>query len=141
MIILDTNVLSEMMKSRPLRSEAVFSWLRAIEPIAVYTTAICAAEILAGIGIMPEGRKRAEKLGTAEMVFGILLGNRVLPFDHDAARSYALVVASRRAHGKGTDPVDLQIAAIARANNMGIATRNVDDFEHCGVDLINPWEI
>ena len=140
MIVVDTNVLSELMKPQGLRAEAVVKWLRALDLKSVYTTAVCVAEVLAGVAILPAGRRRAEIVSSAERIFDSVFSGRILPFDEAAAKTYATIVVARRKRGRSTDPVDLQIAAIARANGMTVATRNTGDFDDCGIDLINPWE-
>jgi hypothetical protein len=88
---------------------------------------------------MPEGPKRDQKRTSADRIFGIFFEGRVLPFDESAAHAYAHAVAARRRQGRHADSVDLQIAGIAIANNMTVATRNLGDFEGCGVELIDPW--
>jgi predicted nucleic acid-binding protein len=138
-LILDTNVLSELMKPQPLRSQSVDSWIARIEPRRVFTTAICVAEILAGIGVMPEGQRRNEKRASAERIFGLFSEDRVLPFDRLAALAYADATGARRRRGLHTDPIDLQIAGIAISNQMAVATRNLGDFEGTGVELVDPW--
>lgn len=138
MIVLDTNVLSELMK--PEASEAVVAWTSAQERASVFTTVITLAEIMYGIEIMPPGRRREARLQLATEIFQDDLADRVLPFDPAAALAFATIVAARRRAGTPIQPLDGQIAAIARANGMAVATRNVRDFADCGVDLINPWE-
>jgi predicted nucleic acid-binding protein len=136
MILLDTNVISEFTKPAP--SPRVMAWFEAEDPSNLATTAISEAEVLAGLVIMPEGRRKDGLLRETEAMLNAL-GYRVFPFDRDAARVYPLVVLQRRAYRLPTDTADGQIAAIARVQGAAIATRNTADFEHCGIKLINPW--
>ncbi|HSC18086.1 MAG TPA: type II toxin-antitoxin system VapC family toxin [Rhizomicrobium sp.] len=136
MIVIDTNVLSEFACQMP--EPAVVSWLSDQNSSTLCTTSITEAELLAGIALLPAGRRRAE----LEMFAAATLQrfeSRILPFDREAAREYPGIVAARRAVGLSTGGADCQIAAIARVYGASIATRNVRDFRHCGVDIINPW--
>ncbi|MCW5714589.1 MAG: type II toxin-antitoxin system VapC family toxin [Bauldia sp.] len=139
MIILDTNVLSELIKGGPTRSPVVASWFRARALSTLVTTTPAIAELRAGVEVLPDGaRKHALEAG-----IGILLTRfegRILPFGPDAARAFGKIVARRRRTGMPTsDPFDLQIAAIARVAGMAVATRNVMDFQECGVEMVDPW--
>lgn len=137
MIVLDTNVISEMMRSQP--AEAVIHWFGAHTSGALFTTSLNYAEILAGIEMMPDGRRRNRLADTAREMFAADFYGRVLIFDQAAAEHYADIVASRKRMGKPIEPIDAQIAAVARSHEMELATRNVSDFEHCGIAIINPW--
>ncbi len=140
MIIIDTDVLSELMKPAQLRSSSVTLWMRAQQPERIFTTTITLAEILAGIAILPDGGGRKKKMLTiAERIFSTLLFRRILPFDEPAARVYADIVTERRKRGLHKAPLDFQIAAVAKARGMSIATRNTSDFEGVGIEVINPW--
>jgi predicted nucleic acid-binding protein len=136
MIVLDTNVISEF--TRPTPSSRVMAWFQAEDPANLSTTAINEAEILSGLAILPDGRKRTALIRETQALFGIL-GGRIFAFDRDAAQAYALVVLQRKMLGRATDTADGQIAAIARVHGAAVATRNTDDFSHCGVEIINPW--
>lgn len=138
MIVVDTNVLSELMK--PQASGAVVGWIAAQERDAVFVTVVTLAEIAYGLDIMPVGRRREAHQQMADEIFDIDFADRLLPFDRRAAREFGELVGSRRRAGRPIQPLDAMIAAIARANRMAVATRNVEDFAGCGVDLINPWE-
>lgn len=136
MIVVDTNVLSEVARLSP--EPAVVSWLSDQTSSTLCTTTITEAELMAGIALLPPGKGRAE----LEMFAAATLQRfetRILPFDREAARQYPDIIAARRAVGLSTGGADCQIAAIARAYGASIATRNVRDFRHCGVDIINPW--
>ena len=136
MIILDTNVISELTKS--LVSENVAAWLAAQDPLELATTTITEAELLIGIAMLPSGRRKAN-LEHETAAFLNYLGSHILLFDRDAAKQFPLVALQRRAAGLTTDLADGQIAAIARFHGAVVATRNTSDFEHSGVRLINPW--
>jgi hypothetical protein len=139
LIVLDTNVLSELAK--PAAEPIVIAWANA-QPVAdLYTTAINEAEILFGLAIMPPDRRRDALQRAVDTAFSVLLAGRVLPFDRLAARRYAELAGDRRRNGRPVGLADLQIAAIARARNAtAIATRNTQDFADCGVPVVNPWE-
>jgi predicted nucleic acid-binding protein len=138
MIILDTNVLSEVMRAQP--AARVLAWLGAQDMAELYTTTISRAESLAGIAILPDGRRRDAMETVATRIFDEDFQDRVLAFDLDASTHYAAVVAIRRRIGRPTKPLDAMIAAIARSRNAAIATRNIADFEGCGVHLHDPWQ-
>lgn len=138
MIVLDTNVLSELM--RPSPHQRVVSWLDAQDPEAVATTAITVAEILYGVGRLSDG-KRKEALGhVAVEIFEEDLAGRVFPFDLDAARHYAAMASAAERAGRRCSMADAQIAAICRCHEAKLATRNVKDFEVLEIATINPWE-
>jgi predicted nucleic acid-binding protein len=138
MIVLDTNVLSELMRSQP--GAAVFAWVAAQPRTALFTTSVNKAEILYGIAMLPEGRWRAALAAAAEAMFIDDFAGRVLPFDEAAAVHYADIVAARRREGRPIEAFDAQIAATARVAGAELATRDVGDFAGCGVALVNPWE-
>ena len=138
MIILDTNVLSELMKADPLRN--VVGWTAAQPPSSLFTTTITQAEILYGLESLPDG-VRSEAL--ADAVAGMFdedFFGRVLSFDGPAARAYAAIAAERKRAGRPLAQFDAQIAAITRSRGAAIATRNASDFEDCGIHVVNPWD-
>jgi toxin FitB len=137
MIVLDTNVISELMKPEP--DAGVEGWARSVRRSTLFTTAIAQAEILAGIARLPKGRRRDNLEAAARAVFSEDLAGRILPFDSRAAVRYADLAASRRAAGRGADSFDIQIAAIAQSLGAAVATRNVAHFEGCGLEVIDPW--
>jgi hypothetical protein len=137
MIILDTNVVSELMKPAPAGS--VVEWIAAQPAATLFTTSITQAEILHGIMLLPSGRRRASVEVAAEEMFKEEFGGRVLPFGSDAAEPYARIAVDRRRAGRPISQFDAQIAAIARSTGAALATRNVSDFEGCGVKLVDPW--
>ncbi|MEJ2388737.1 MAG: type II toxin-antitoxin system VapC family toxin [Chromatiaceae bacterium] len=137
MIVLDTNVVSELL--RPAPAPAVEAWLAGQDGADIYLTAISEAELRYGVAIMANGKR--QKL-LAEAVDGMLredFHDRIPPFDSAAAGEYARIGAERRAAGRPISQLDCQIAAIARAHGAAMATRNIGDFERCGVEVIDPW--
>jgi predicted nucleic acid-binding protein len=136
-IVLDTNVLSEALK--PLPSPIVLDWLAGQDPSSVFTTTITQAEILFGVETLPAGRRRMRLLAAVEKIFAEEFEGRILPFDEDAARAFAEIVATRGRAGRPITQFDAMIAAIARSHRATVATRNTADFQNCGVDVINPW--
>ncbi len=138
MIVLDTNVLSELMKPTPAAS--VVRWLAAQPATSLYTTSIAQAEILHGIMLLPSGRRRSAFEAAADAMFREDFGGRILVFDSDAAHPYARIAAARRRAGRPISHFDAQIAAIARSAGSAIATRNVTDYDGCGIRVINPWD-
>ena len=137
MLILDTNVVSELMREHP-RPE-VLAWIDRQLTDDLYVTAVTDAEVRTGIAILPEGARRRGLTAAAAHAFGVLFAERVLPFDSDAAQAFAAITATRRSVGYPISQADCQIAAIARSISASIATRNVSDFEDCGIDIVNPW--
>jgi predicted nucleic acid-binding protein len=138
MIVLDTNVLSETLRPRP--ADSVKQWMAAQAAALLYTTAISQAEILYGVALLPGGRRKLTLQEMAEAIFGQAFLGRVLPFDSAAAISFAQIAAMRRRSGRPISEADAQIAAIAHSRGAAIATRNVGDFENCGIEVISPWE-
>ena len=137
MIVLDTNVLSEVFKPAP--SKAVLRWLAAQEPLSIFATTITQAELLYGVEILPSGRRRAALMSAVEKVFAEDLRGRILPFDEDAARIFPKIVAGRDALRRPISQFDAMIASIGRSRRSALATRNTGDFEHCGLRVVNPW--
>jgi len=134
MIVLDTNVISEVIY--PERDNPVRMWLRRVYGSELALTAAVAAELLTGVAILPEGRRRrdlTEKIETA------LSDVPILPFDFASARHYATIIATRKRAGRPIKPFDAQIAATAWAHGAAVATRNTADFQDCGIEIINPW--
>ena len=138
MIILDTNVVSELGKTNP--DSSVLAWF-ARQPLSdVYLTAVSEAELGYGVANMPNGRRRnAVAAGNARVINEILEG-RVLSFDRDAAWHYAEIRAHRERIGRPIGEMDCMIAAIARVNGAAVATRDAGGFADCGIQAINPWE-
>lgn len=136
MIVLDTNVLSAVVRSEPSPAK---EWFAQQDPDDLWTTAINAAEMLFGVYLLDEGERRDSlQMAVSGLLFEDYAG-RVLPFDGLAADEYARLVARLRRAGTPTGTLDAQIVAIALAHGASIATRNVGHFENCGVDLVDPW--
>ena len=138
MIVLDTNVLSELMRPEP--HPAVFAWVAAQPRASLYTTAVNRAEVLYGIAALPAGRRKDALTAAAEAVFDEDLAGRILPFDGNSAAHYACLVTARRDAGTPIEAFDALIAAAALSAGAGIATRDTGGFTGCGLDLVNPWE-
>lgn len=138
MIVLDTNVLSELM--RPVPEPCVVDWLDAQEVSAVAITSVTVAEILYGIQRLPKGKRQRALALSAAAMFEEDFADRILSFDADAAVHYAERVAASEARGKGVHMADAQIAAISLRHQAMLATRNIKDFIPLGVTLVNPWE-
>lgn len=137
MIVVDTNVVSELMRPRP--SERVREWLRRQAARELYTSAVTVAEVLYGIERLPAVRRQEELRSAATDVFAAF-ADHVLAFDSAAAREYALVVNHRERLGMPIEGFDAQIAAICRVRGAALATRNVSDFRETGIEIINPWD-
>jgi predicted nucleic acid-binding protein len=133
-ILLDTNVVSELMKSTPDR--AVMVWMDAVPGATAFLSAVTQAEILYGVALVPKGKRREGLTHAAHTVLETYFRGRILPFDSDAAEALA---AARREAGRPISQSDAQIAAIARSRGAALATRNVPDFQGCGIEIINPW--
>jgi predicted nucleic acid-binding protein len=114
-------------------------WSQQAKGGELHITTITVAEILLGIELLPQGKRRASLLAGAERMFVRVFGGRILSFDEDAARAFAQVAANRRGKGRPIAEFDAQIAAIAHSRGAALATRNTADFEDCGVRLVNPW--
>jgi len=136
-IVLDTNVVSELM--RPTPDGAVRGWIGAQSASSLYITSITQAEILHGIALLPSGKRRDALEGAAEAMFRDDFAGRILPFGSDAAPPYARIAADRRRAGKPISQFDAQIAAIAKSSGAAIATRDSAGYEGCGVEIVNPW--
>ncbi len=137
MIVLDTNVVSELMRAAP--APAVVRWVAAQPAPSLYTTSVTQAEVLHGVRLLPAGKRRTAMEAAAEAMFREDFAGRVLPFGSDAARAYARIAAERARLGRPISQFDAQIAAIAHASGAELATRNVADFAKCGVHVVDPW--
>ena len=135
MIALDTNVVSELMREKP--DPRVLLWLNAQEPGDVAVTAVTVAELLYGIARLKPGRKRTglEKAIASTLEDDLL----VLPFDDAAAVDYAMIAASQELRGRRVAMADAMIAATCMAARATLATRNVRDFAHLGIEVVDPW--
>ena len=135
--LLDTNVLSELLRARP--EPAVLAWFAVQAPDSLVVSAVTQAEMLLAARLLPAGQRRQQLQEALEAMFREDFSGRVLPFDTAAAADYADVVHARRNAGRPISQFDAQIAAIALCRGAGLATRNVADFEGCGLAVDNPW--
>lgn len=135
MIVVDTNIISEMMREQP--DSTVLGWVAAAGRL--HTTAITLAEIEYGIARLPAGRRRHLLAATAAEIFADFQ-DVILPFDVRAAHRYAAIVADRESSGQPIATADAQIAAVCASRNAGLATRNTGDFVSTGIELVNPWQ-
>jgi predicted nucleic acid-binding protein len=137
MIVLDTNVLSEVL--RPTPTARVLAWLTEQPRSSVFTTTVTQGEILYGIRLLPDGKRRRGLWEAALAIFDEEFAERLLNFDSDAASAYADIGASRRAAGRPISQFDAMIAAMTRSRGASLATHNVKAFEGCGIDAVDPW--
>ncbi len=137
MIILDTNVVSELMRPQP--SQAVLIWFAGQDSTDLYLSAINETELRTGAGYLPAGQRRDRLIAEIEAMLAENFSGRLLPFDSAAAKAYAAIAATRRAAGRAISTADCQIAAIAAAYGAAVATRNIGDFDGCGIAVIDPW--
>ena len=139
MILLDTNVLSELM--RPTPNKQVVSWIDKQSEWDLWTSSITLAEIFLGISLLDDGKKKAILFELAQQMFDEDFKGRCLPFDEQAAVEYAAIVAKRIKIGRPVSVEDAQIASISKTANLILATRNIKDFDEIdGLKLINPWD-
>jgi hypothetical protein len=137
MIVVDTNVISELMRGEP--HPAVLTWVAAQPRGQLFTTYVNQAEILYGIGALPEGRRRTALAAAAEAMFAEDFSGRLLPFEARAATRYPEIVLARRQAGKPIEKFDALIAATALAVGATVATRDTGGFAGCGLTVIDPW--
>lgn len=138
MFVLDTNVISELF--RPLPALAVVGWIELHPPSRFFVTAISKAESLTGLALMPDGRRKLALGEIMRVFFEERIVTPILPFGGQEAVAFAGLVADRTRRGAPINEFDAQIAAIAQVKEFAVVTRNVRDFEHCGITIINPWE-
>jgi toxin FitB len=137
MILLDTNVISELMRRGP--NAQVVAWIQDRSRSRLGITTITEAEILYGIELLPKGRRKHALLTTAQTMFSEDFRGRIYPFNSDAAYAFAKISAMRQTQGKPISQLDAQIAAIVQTLGAELATRNMKDFEGCGIKVLNPW--
>ena len=138
MIILDTNVVSEIMRAEP--APQVATWVRARDRRELRMTSITLAEIRYGIARLPDGRRKQILLDTANDIFRAF-SDQVLPVDEAAAEHYAVIARTRERAGKPIAGFDALIAAVCRSRSAALATRNLPDFEGTGIEVIDPWAV
>ena len=137
MIILDTNVVSELMRPNP--NPKVTVWVARQELSSIFTTTVSEAELHFGVEILPVGKRRDGLIEVAETILRGHFHNRILSFGRTAARAYGVVGAARRAAGLSVTVADCMIAAIAHVYGAVVATRDLDGFDEAGIEVINPW--
>jgi predicted nucleic acid-binding protein len=137
MILLDTNVISEIMRLRP--APAVTAWLRTRPRKEFWTASVVIAELLSGVELMSAGRKQKTLRESIEAMIVEDFRGQILKFDVPAARHYGQILATRKGRGRPIREMDALIAATALANGAALATRNTADFEDCGLQLLDPW--
>lgn len=138
MIVLDTNVISEAMRPQP--NQAVLAWLNRQQSSQIFITTISIAEIGYGLRVLADGKRRSLLQSRFDQFIALGFESRILNFDKQAADAYAEIMAFRKEIGSPMSFPDAQIAAITQVNNGGLATRNIEDFAQCGIELINPFE-
>jgi len=136
-IVLDTNVVSELIRTAP--AHQVLAWVDARPALTLAITAVTAAELLYGVARLPRGRRASLLADAVRDVLEVDFAGRVLPFDLIAATHYADIVTAREQVGRPISAADAQIAATCRSHGCGLATRNERDFDGVGIDVVNPW--
>lgn len=137
MILLDTNVISELMKPAP--DPAVARWVESVSAQTLYLSTITAGELWSGLFNMADGKRKASQEAVITELLEEDFADLVLPFDIQAARAFGEIYQARRRLNGKKQELDCLIAAIAKVNNLKLATRDVQDFEGCGLEIINPW--
>jgi predicted nucleic acid-binding protein len=136
-ILLDTNVISEIMKVSP--SEIVVDWLNDQKSTELHISAVTIGEIEYGLRILPAGKRQRQLRERFERFIAAAFSQRVVAYDEAAARTYGEIMGHRREIGRPMSVPDGQIAAVARTNGFVVATRNTADFEDCGIDVVDPF--
>ena len=138
MILLDTNVISELMRPHPER--AVLKWIQSYPRAELWTSSVVIAELLSGIELMTAGHKRDALRESVEGMIAEDFRGQVLSFNVAASRCYGKILSHRKQIGRPIREMDAEIASIALLHRAKLATRNTADFEDCGVELLNPWQ-
>jgi predicted nucleic acid-binding protein len=138
MIVLDTNVVSEIM--RPVSNPHVVVWFDSQHPQEMFLTSTSLAELLSGIAAMPSGSRQSGMFDTLHKLRTRYINPRILPFDEASAEMYGLLTSLAKKNGRAISVADWQIAAIAKVNGYAVGTRDTSPFEAAGVAVINPWD-
>lgn len=136
--LLDTNVLSELLRQAP--EPAVLAWFARQPGQTLFVSAVTQAEMLLGVKNMPAGKRQAALQLALRQMFDEDFAGRVLPFDRGAVPAYVDIANAQRLAGRPISQFDAQIAAIAKQARARLATRNIRDFQHCSLTLVNPWD-
>ncbi len=135
--LLDTNLLSELLRAAP--EPSMLGWFAAQPAETLFVSAVTQAEMMLGARLLPAGKRRSALEAALLTMFDEDFAGRIISFDTAAVAAYVEIVSSRRAAGRPISQFDAQIAAIARSCGASVATRNVADFEGCGIRVVNPW--
>lgn len=135
--LLDTNVLSELLRGAP--EPAVLDWFAAQPAETLFVSSVTQAEMMLGARLLPASKRRTALEAAVRATFEEDFGGRILAFDSAAVRAYVDIISKRRTAGRPISQFDAQIAAIARHHRARLATRDVGDFEGCGLVVVNPW--
>lgn len=138
MIILDTNVLSEIL--RPVPEPRVIDWIRSQARTSLFTTTVTRGEMFYGIGLLPDGARRQSLQEAVQAIFDEDFAGQVLSLDNESADAYAEIASSRKRAGHPISQFDAMIAGLTRSRGASLATRNAKDFVDCGIVVINPWQ-
>jgi len=136
--LLDTNVLSELMRPQP--NAHVAHWVTDKAAHMLYISTITEAEILYGLGLLPQGKRRDVMTAAFQALLNRFFQKRVMAFDRREAACYAEIMIIRRSIGRPITQHDAMIAAIAKTHSMQLATRNTKDFEGLDIDIVNPFD-
>jgi predicted nucleic acid-binding protein len=136
--LLDTSVLSELLRSAP--EPVVLAWFSVQPAESLFVSAVTQAEMMLGARLLPAGKRRTALEASVAAMFEEDFAGRILPFDSAAVSDYVEIANTRRAAGRPISQFDAQIAAIARHHAVKLATRNLQDFDTCGITLVNPWQ-
>ena len=140
MIVLHTNVVSELRRPAPAPAQVMVAWVDAQPATEMFLTAVTVAELLYGVGRLADGARKTDLASRVEAMLAEDFNDRVLVFDRDAAAHWADIVVRRERAGRPISMADAQIAAICRSHNAVLATRNVSDFDDTGLTIANPWD-
>jgi len=136
-VLLDTNVVSEVMKVAP--SALVIQWLNSQDSGSLFISSVTIGEVEYGLRILPDSKRRSDLRDRFETFVSSAFAHRVLDYDEVSARLYSEIMGRRKELGRPLSAPDGQIVSIAKAHGLGVATRNLRDFEQCGVELLNPF--
>ena|ERR1700722_3644517 len=139
MILLDTNVVSELMRPKP--DGNVEAWFGSQPGAGLFLSSVTEAELRVGVALMPSGRKREKLTESLVAMLTEEFAERIIPFDSSAAIAFATIAADRYRTGRPMGQFDALIAAVAQSRGASLATRNTTDFQDCGIEIINPWNI